>query len=792
MATQRDATRPRTFFLNETHELSPEEKGGGGRIPDYVGISWAQKAKRISKSIDQVLHDVQASNDPLRERRYFVVANPVAELEKRSTNKKKAPSGTLKDPTDFGGPQGRVFERLGLDLLQVTDSGQAIVHGDRDRLEQLRQRSGILDSLGEREQSRWATIDLFDTVPLQLRIDTEWMTSLKPNVPADVVFELQPVLGRVDADSVLRAIADLLGRQRGEQLSGTGTDFSGRFWFRGKAMQQSIRRIAKDFFSVQSIHSPLYSLAAAHVAPSSKQAARTEPPPPEDPKSLPCVAVVDLGVPLDHKQLSAYRRGQFVPQDAMRPVTPDHGAFVASRVVFGDTASAEELSKVVGRCSFYDAIVGDGYTNRVNDKLVMDAIQGVRGVAPDVRVFNLSFGDSRPLSAFGDVEQREKRLLMQDLDNFVFANDVLIVVAAGNSPQGAVPNPAYPSHFDDPNWALGPWACGFNTLVCGSFVSRVSIGGLVTTIGWPSPFSRIGPGLCGAPIPSFSAEGGNADHAYGSGPGLGVWGFSGAGMAEDRPGTSVAAPILSREAATAINLLQRYCAAGTQPFAVLVRAFLALTARKTTNDNQVAHLAERTLGFGKADAGRIVTPINGSAVILWQGVVETSKDVVRVQLPIPSNWLAEAEDPILRLFVSYDPPVNEAAKALWACRKVSAVLHPGPEAKHIRGPNRPHETYPLFRRDYRLKPYAPGEEKAADGDLWLLEFSYEENFDYPPGMDFDARQRVAIAAELFDRGATHVDPQHAMQALPIAGSMSRLAVQSTPLRTPVIVRSRVA
>lgn len=791
MAAQREPVRPRTFFLNETHELSSYDKAGGGRAPEYVGISWAGKAARLSDSIDRVLQAVRSSRDPLRDDRYFVVARPVSEVEKRSKDKRKAPLGIVTNTPDFGASDGKVFERLGLDLLQVTNQGDAVVHGDRERLEQLLQRTRSLDALGTREQSRWVTIDTFGTVPPQLRVDAQWLSTLQPNVPADVVFELQPVLGRVDADSVLRAIADILGRRQGEQLSGTGTDFSGRFWFRGKATQDSIRAVAKDFYSVQAIHSPLFSIAAA-ASPSRelKPATQVRMPQPDTPLNLPCVAVVDLGVPTDHKQLARYRRGQFVPQDAMRARDRDHGAFVASRVVFGETASPEQLSAAVGRCSFYDAVVGDGYSDRISDKVVMDAVRGVRGAAPDVRVFNLSIGDTRPIAAFSDVEQREKRLLMQDLDNFIFANDVVVVVAAGNSVPGAIPRTAYPAHADEPSWALGPWACGFNTLVCGSFVAELSIDGLVTTPGWPSPFSRVGPGLCDAPVPSFGAPGGNSDADYRMRPGLGVLGFSGAGLIEDRAGTSHAAPILSSEAALAFNALQQYCTSGTQPFGVLVRAFLALVARATTTDSQVLSLLQRTIGLGSTSATRLSVPASGSAVILWQGIIETSKDIVRVQLPIPSAWLAQAQEPVLRLVISYDPPVNESAKALWACRKVNAVLRPGPEAKAVRAPNRLHESYPLFDRDYRLSSFSAGGGHAAEGDLWLLEFTYEEKFDYPPGMEFDPRQRVAFAAELVDRGATPVDPQPSMQQLPIAASMTRLSVQSGPIRTPVIVRTR--
>src|ERR1043166_2077747 len=111
MATGRDADRPRTFFLNETHELSVEEKGGGGRVPEYLGVSWAQKGRRISQSIGRVLHEVETSQDPLRDRSYFVVAHPVPELEKRSKSKTN-PSGKTREETDFGGTHGKVFERL--------------------------------------------------------------------------------------------------------------------------------------------------------------------------------------------------------------------------------------------------------------------------------------------------------------------------------------------------------------------------------------------------------------------------------------------------------------------------------------------------------------------------------------------------------------------------------------------------------------------------------------------------------------------------------------------------------
>ena len=132
--------------------------------------------------------------------------------------------------------------------------------------------------------------------------------------------------------------------------------------------------------------------------------------------------------------------------------------------------------------------------------------------------------------------------------------------------------------------------------------------------------------------------------------------------------------------------------------------------------------------------------------------------------------------------------MNEVAKENWACRKVSAVLHKGPETPGIRAPGKSHISYPLITREYDLSSHK--EPSDPPDDLWLVELKYEETFDYPPGMEFDPRQRVAFAVELIDRGDSAIDPQRAMQALSIAGSMNRLSAVATAQRNPVLVRTR--
>jgi hypothetical protein len=311
MATHK--TNPKTFFLNEQHELARKKQGGGGAIPQYVEINWASKGRRISRSLTATEQKIRQSQDPLREQRLYFMAIPVAELTKSSTQKKKAPEGTFEEQTDFAKEHGKVFSRLGLDLIEVTDAGQAIVHARPERFEQLNSLSERLEGLGPREQARWATVDSFDVIPPFLRVDGDWLNSLPRKEPADAVIELQPLLTRVEIEIVMRALAARLDRTVNERLTGTGSDISGRQWVRGRISEKSLRDIATKFYSVQSLHPPLYSMAAqarAHAA-KPKKTLRSRVPR-SIPQDLPTIALVDTGTPLGHPLLRDYRRGQYV------------------------------------------------------------------------------------------------------------------------------------------------------------------------------------------------------------------------------------------------------------------------------------------------------------------------------------------------------------------------------------------------------------------------------------------------------------------------------------------------
>ena len=260
---------------------------------------------------------------------------------------------------------------------------------------------------------------------------------------------------------------------------------------------------------------------------------------------------------------------------------------------------------------------------------------------------------------------------------------------------------------------------------------------------------------------------------------------------EDWTGTSFASPLLAREAVFAMQRLQRVCERGAQPFAVTVKAFLALTATPPVDDNAVKNLAERTLGRGSASADRLDTPLARTGVMIWQGVLEDEKDIAKIQVPIPADWWKEAEDPYLRLIVAWDPPVNAAVKDLWGTRKLTARLKMHPDVPRAQYPSRsvPHRSYPLLERIYDLRKL-PLHAKV-EGDFWLIEIAYEQAAEYHPAMTFPPQQRVAFAAELADLGQRRLSPQPALQSLSATTTMTRLTVPPTVARLPIVLKTPI-
>ena len=204
---------PKHFYLNEQHELSRVEREGGGRLPKLGEINWGSKERRLSRSLGKAKRTIAESSDPLRDRRYFLLARPEKSVPKLSSDKRKAPTGHFDEPVDYAGKDSRILGRLGLDVLTVTNQG-AVVHATPERFERLEALAPNLSELGKVEQARWAFVADFEAVPPSLRADEEWLASVRRAGGHEAIVELQPLLSRSEGSLVMTAIAEGLRRAR--------------------------------------------------------------------------------------------------------------------------------------------------------------------------------------------------------------------------------------------------------------------------------------------------------------------------------------------------------------------------------------------------------------------------------------------------------------------------------------------------------------------------------------------------------------------------------------------------
>ncbi len=782
---------PRHYFLNERHQLAPADKLGGGGKKTITGIEWKSHGSGLSKKLCALRQARQQSSDPTSGSRLFIVAKQALQLSKNSKAKDAVNDQKTETP-DFAGKDSQVLKRMGLDLVAVQPDGAAIVHASLTQIEQIEKSLEMLSDLSQREKNKWATITDFYDVSLDYKTSESWWPDAASGEILDAVIDLQPLITSLESDLLIKALKFRLGQ--GEKLLRIGVEFTGRRWIGAQLRFSTIKKLCHEFQAIYSIH-PI-PIAGAAAVEQSLMLSVVQPDFPTitvDPRSLPCVGVVDTGIPSDHLYLGPFRVGQKNGDYTPGEVTSSHGSRVASRVVFGEVGNTGEVLKA--ECSVYDLRLGDmrisGGSTRIFEDAVLGAIADVVENAPNVRVFNLSFDASNDLAAFEGSYRDSVLRRLADLDNRCFELDILCVIAAGNSSPGTVPIPTYPQHVDAPEWSLRTWSRCFNAITCGGTSEDLNAEGVAREVGAPSPFTRIGPGFANSPKPDFSASAGNTDTSYAatSGRGLGVLCCNEEGVWEDHPGTSFAAPLLAREAARTMAFLQSRCAPGTKPFAALVKAVLALCATPPTLPKGYQKLASRTLGFGSVKLEDVIALTANKALFFWQGIISNEDEILTVQLPLPGEWIRASTMPQLRLVCAWETPVNAAVEHVWACRRVDITFRHLEVSEALPSKKKTSKGYPLVERIYSLGEAKAGLEKA---DYCLLELKYThlEMAEYPAGqLEFSPQQRIGIAFELSDQSPDKVSPHPFVQSLPVAASLNQLSSVVPAARHAISIRS---
>ncbi len=787
-----ETKKTRIFFVNETHQLSSAQKTGGGALPKLAHVDWTRKGKRVAQSIVKARAQLANTVDPISSRRCFLLARPEKNIKKVS--EAKGQTRIVEEAISYSGKDSQVFARLGIDLLSVLDDGDAIVHMLPEAADRLEAVSSALARVGPREQARWVSIQAFDNVPRSARVDEQWLTRLKRRAADFAILELQPLLSGEESQMVVRSIQAALRDSHNERFVAAGTDYSGRSWFRCLLTPETISMVANEYSSIQSIHEPLTSAVAASV--STKH--RIDPPARGASANLPVVGILDCGVPAGHLQLADYCRARLTHPEAIPDAAGAHGSTVASRVVFGDFAvDTEAPSTWVGQCNFLDILISC-WDNEVDDKFIVWALETAKTVYPDVRVFNMSFSIHVPVPKLQPVVRSERLKVTQDIDNFIFFNDVLVTIAAGNVNEGQRPSTPYPQNHLDDDWHFGHLACSFNSLTIGSFTKLPHPDGLASYAYAPSPFCKTGPGIAGIVGPDLSANGGDWNDSYSWQTGLGVSCLDQAGLLIDRSGTSLSAPIVAREAAQLLRTLSKYCDEDSRLFAATAKAFLTLTASTKDLPSQFGPLASVTLGHGEPNASRLTNPDPNTACFLWQGVLADHNEIVRIQIPIPLSWIDAADEPLLEVCAAWDTPVNSVVVDTYGCRDVRVAIRPRPDknsdkhalsAKRVT-PARNH-SYPLSLNRYDLKANVARLRKkgVVVDDVWVAEVQYSITADYAIGRAVGPEQRVALALRLSD-GSGQLSPYPTVDVHPLARSMTRLSRMPLQLRTPIRVRNQ--
>lgn len=774
MADAKTEVKPRNYFLNERHQFAPEETGGGRAPANVVGVDWSKHGQSLKQEIVSLRALRAASIDPSAKKRAFVVATPEKEVEKVS-KPKNAPETTKNHSILVSGKDAQLIERLGFDLLATTADGSALVHAPDELLEQMAHSLDHLERLGVKEKNKWAHVQTLREIPIEYKTSLDWWGRENRNALLESILDLQPFLSRSEVDAVIDAVRVRL--KGDESLIKIGREFTARVWMKARLMPKTIFSLARDFQAIFSIHPPLSAIvsgASASVSTSPKAGVSN------GSLNLPCVAVLDTGVPTDHVLLGQYVRGRMIGEyvDDNR-VWDSHGSYVASRVVFGDVECNRGIPNGVlqASCSVYDVRLGEAAGRIVPDGLT-DAIDRVVSSAPDVRVFNISFDADTDIDGLQGSYRDAWMRKIADLDNQIFSRDILIVVAAGNSEPGVLPVSPYPKNYEDQQWRLRAYPRCFNAITCGGTADRLNPDGVASEPGAPSPFSRVGPGLANSPKPDFSAHAGNgpATYTYQPGSEMGVWASNDSGLWEDVSGTSFASPLLAQDAAKTFAFLQQYCDPQTRPFACLVKACLALHAKRVELPPKLTKLADLTLGYGSVQYPEIEKPVSGRATFFWQGIIASENEQLTVELPVPGSWVRAANAPKLRLIGAWDTPVNHAAESIWACRSVSITLRPADGEKALNSKNaRGSSRYTLVGKEFEL----PASMVNSDVCLMELKYSTSQMAPSPGGLIISPQQRIGIAFELIDESENPVSPHYFIQSLPVAESLNRLSLQSS-------------
>lgn len=510
--------------------------------------------------------------------------------------------------------------------LSTTGPHLALLVEELERYASTRQNTG---------KSKFAPVEAIGPIPLAEKVSERAKALLNdPDANADVLLSLFPDLTRIEREAVKTAIGARLRESNGEVVDEYLAEAG--LYVRVRARAKVISEVAQLFLAVQSVDCVERALELSAVAGEVLTSSMVVLPN----RSAATVCIFDTGV----CQGSRFLDGSTVAveQPIGPPLDCEHGTFVASRIIFGDTlrdqlaaGQFDPAVKVLSVC----VVSHDDIGNRraaTTEQLMRILRDTVERWHQQVRVYNLSINllpiDPRVAASVTDDTVSP---LAAEIDSLSRRYGVLFVVSAGNFPthRALIPTEPYPVYFLKDETRIAPPAEAMLAITVGSLADRANMGTLAPANA-PSPFTRRGPGFAGYRKPDLAAHGGNCGQQWQH-----VEDVATAGLNRDGDriaygtGTSYAAPLVSRLAA-------QLFAAVPNATPELVRALLVHFAQSLPSTEALSgETLIRLVGNGRPSAAQLLSSTPWAQTFIHVGRLGF-REIRRVPFYVPKGLVS--------------------------------------------------------------------------------------------------------------------------------------------------------
>jgi len=628
------------ILLREHAPPTTREYSGGGGGGTYPRTSYAQHAHAVFRQASDL-------------RAMFAKLNTSGQGTDRAYFR-------LELPADFSiaGSDGRKIEEVvhskivGSPSINVGHFG-ASAESFSLLIEELHRYAETDQNVGK---SKFAPIEQLGAIPLAEKLGPGVAEKLASNdATLDVLLGLFPDLLNRERQAVRQAVETLLASSGGH-VTGETEGESGSY-LRVQARPAAIKAIADLIVAVQSIDQTEEVVEiSSRPGPEIDAAVLVRPS-----DRAPIVCVIDTGVASGCRFIDPFVIARENPLGP--PCDEDHGTFVASRALFGDTIRDQVSAGVLDnrvRLVSVAAFTRDASGNRISpttDELIRIIRDTVTRWHGRTRVFNLSMNLTPKGGSSNAPVANTVSPLAAEIDALSRRFGVLFVISAGNFPAPNAPYPteSYPEYFKHESARVLAPAEAMLAITVGSCAEREN-GGSMVSAGKPSPFTRRGPGVGSFRKPDLIAHGGNCGTGWRDHDDLSVAGIGPDETVSYGCGTSYAAPIISSLAAQIIDAIPNATVE-------LARALLVHFA-ELIPEARDSEIMSSLVGNGRVNPGRILRSTPWEQTFAFMGHVDY-RQILKIPFFVPGGLTGRKMRGRLRVrcTVAFAPETNRTLRA---------------------------------------------------------------------------------------------------------------------------------